>query len=880
MKSWIGLIVLLMAFTAGAVPSIDLKQTEAEDRARRVSNVLYEWNVHLKKQPAEFTGDVHLFFDLSDNSKPLTLDFVNGEITAFEFNGAKVKPQYNKVQITLEKDLLVVGRNSVRIKYRRDYNRNGKGLTYFKDPKDGRVYLHTQFQTIDASQAFPCFDQPDIKAKYKMTVTAPQSWSVITSVKEKKVRYNRNKERVWTFPESALFSTYLLSLHAGPFRVWSDRYGKIPLRLYARRSLAKNVRPKDWFKYTKLGFKYFNKRFGYDYPFKKYDQLIVPEFNAGAMENVASVTFSERLVTRGKVTRSNRHRLAEIIYHEMAHMWFGNLVTMKWWNDLWLNESFATYMSYRALVETTDFKETWQKFFSQTKSWAYWEDQTVMTHPIEGEVPGTKAAQTIFDGITYGKGASVLKQLAYYIGDDAFKKGVQKYFQRYAYKNTVRAEFMAELAKASGKDLTPWENAWLKTSGVNGIKVEPHCSGDQLKSLEITQTKDVSSKVYRPHRFQVALLNTGKKGLEVSRKLVADIDGASQTIQVKKGTACPEMVYPNYEDYGYFRAQLDTKTVENLFTMIPKVKEVFLREMFWATLWDMVREGELSIYKYAELVVEQGLNETDINLLRTIQRKIFASHSGDASIEYYLPKSTPAERQKRQEVLANLENRIYEKLKSAPEKSDLQVNWFGTYVDSVRSSEGQTRLVKYLKGQEKVKGLKLDQDKRWGLVYALAEQGHPETRALLAVESKSDVSNRGKNSALSVKVRLASLDEKKKYINEVLQEKNPYSFKEQRAILGSVFSVDQLDQRMGYAKEFYSNLKKLMTQREDHFLRTYGWLQPQNCHSVQAKGMSEKFLEENKGITPGLLKSLKIQIQEDEKCRKIISKAQSDLKAS
>ncbi|MCB0422198.1 MAG: aminopeptidase N [Bdellovibrionales bacterium] len=874
------LICSVLGFVGGALanPSINLTQTEAMERSKKISDVRYEWDLHLKKEPAEYLATMQISFKLSDSSKPINLDFVNGEITELQLNGAKVKPIYNGVQIKLEQELLVEGVNLVKVAYKKKYNRDGRGLSYFKDPKDGRVYLSTQFQTIDASQAMPCFDQPDLKATYTLTVTAPQSWQVVTAVKEKKIKYNRQKERVWTFPESAEFSTYLLSLHAGPFKVWSDKYGKIPLRLFARRSLAQNVRPQDWFKFTKGGLKYFNSEFGYEYPFKKYDQLLIPEFNAGAMENVAAVTFSEWLVSRGKVTRDNRHSLAEIILHEMAHMWFGDLVTMKWWNDLWLNESFATYMSYKAMVATTDFDETWQKFFSRNKSWAYWEDQTVTTHPIEGDVPGTKNAETIFDGITYGKGSSVLKQLAYYLGEESFRKGVQNYFKKFAYKNTVRADFVGELAASSGKDLKGWVEKWLQTSGVNGIQVTPQCDAGKLKSLKVVQTKDESSKIFRPHRFQVALLGDKSGKVQVTERFVVDIDGAYQEIKIQKETPCPLMIYPNYQDYGYFRSQLNAETVEQLYTQLPKVDDVFLREMYWSTLWDMLREGELSVYKYAELIYSQGLDEPDLNILKSITRRLYAGYPGEASVEYYLPDVTPEQKVLKENELKRFEVKIWDLLQKAKAGSDEQLLWFDSYVRGTITPEAQTRLVQFLQNKVTLKGLKVDQDRRWSLVSKLAQLGHVQSKELMLVESKNDSSNRGKKSMLSIEVRLASWKEKKQYIDEVLSS-DKYSFKEQRAIIGSIFDKGEYDARNKYTEEFFTTLKKLKSQKEDHILRMYTWLQPFTCREANSK-VTEKFLKDNKDLSPSLSKSLKIRVQEDSKCRRILAKAQETQRVS
>lgn len=383
------------------VPTIERQASEslyeeyAKMRAQQVSNVSYNLQVTLGGKSPNFTGITDITFDLAaNNQNDLTIDFDEGTVSSVKVNGKEAKFDYEKWFITIPKSALSAGKNTVTVAYERPYSTDGSGLHRFVDPENGEVYLYTDFQPFDANRLFPHFDQPDLKATYTTQVTAPKDWQVITSVRETSVK-EVGDVKMWEFPQSAKFSSYIYSLHAGNYAVWEDQYEDIPLRLFARQSLAKYVKTEEWFVPTKQSFKFFNDYFDVRYPFLKYDQVVAPDFNAGAMENVAAVTFNEGYISRGEKSTRAKMSLANVIAHEMAHMWFGNLVTMRWWNGLWLNESFATYMANLEVAEASDFKNTWDVFYSGTKQWAYRSDDSVNTHAIELPVSSTGDALTL-----------------------------------------------------------------------------------------------------------------------------------------------------------------------------------------------------------------------------------------------------------------------------------------------------------------------------------------------------------------------------------------------------------------------------------------------------------------------------------------------------
>ena len=414
-----------------------------------------------------------LYKDLKELAQVIALDFEGGTIHSISINGAMVDPKelpgkhgsrYDGHRVYFNaNELAASGANRIEIGFSHPFATDGYGFERYRDPVDKQVYVYTNFEPYGAHRMFPCFDQPDLKASFELTVEAPEEWEVIANTMERDVS-TVDGRKSWAFPLSPVISPYVFALHAGPFQVWKQDANGIPMRLFARRSLKPYIDPKDWFEPTKRGLEFYSGLFAYPYPYSKYDEIIAPDFTAGAMENVAAITFSERYISRSTPTTEDRRDIASVILHEMAHQWFGDLVTMKWWNGLWLNESFATFMSAKSLDEATDFQGSWLSF-NRGKNNAYWEDQLVTTHPIEVPVSDTDQAESIFDGISYGKGASVLKQLMFYLGDDDFSEGLRRYFQKYALRNTTTHDFIKTLSEASGKDLAKWQKTWLQTSG-------------------------------------------------------------------------------------------------------------------------------------------------------------------------------------------------------------------------------------------------------------------------------------------------------------------------------------------------------------------------------------------------------------------------------
>lgn len=842
-----------------------LSLQHASERSQRVSDVQYNLKFAIGTDK-EFTGATAIQFNLQHKSFPLTIDFQEGKIQSLTVNGAAEPVQYNGLFVTLSPTHLVEGQNTVEITYSHPYNKGGSGLYSFKDPEDGKYYLYTDFEPYDANLLFPSFDQPDLKATYTVTVEAPAEWTVITNIRETEISPATNGTKVWKFPKTSRFSTYLFSLHAGQYKIWESQAGKIPLRLFARQSLAKYVKPEEWFTLTKQGLAYFNDYFDYDYPFGKYDQLIVPDFNAGAMENVGAVTFSERYIKRGQATTEEREGLANTLLHEMAHMWFGDLVTMKWWNDLWLNESFATIMGYQAAQEATEFKKSWQSFYTGTKQWAYWEDSLVTTHPIEATVPDTTQAFANFDGITYGKGASVLRQIQFYMGADKFRNGVRKYFKKHEFRNATLTDFMAALEESSGLDLKSWTAEWLQTAGPNTLEARFHCTGDKISSFRLIQTAPAELPTLRSHRTQIALYGAnGDKSVKEYKVVPVTYSGADTNVSALVGQACPLMVYPNFEDYDYVKVSLDPNTIQAVSTNIAKLDSPLARTMMWQALWDMVRDQQLNVVKYANLSLDSGGAEKDLKTLKFLLETIVGRWSGTSSVAYYLPETG----EQRAKYLQRIESFMWSGIERAKPGTDEQKLWFDQYLKIAQTKTAQTNLLQMLEDKIQFSGLELDQDRRWSVIYTLSSLGVKNAPALIKAESKRDPSEKGTQAAMSSEAASPDLAAKKKWFGTVTEPKTNLSYARQRSVMWGLFPTRQSNLRFSFRDEFYDKLLKLAPVKENEFLSSYAEsLAPTACTEASVNSLSQ-FLRKNASLSPVIAKELKVARQEDERCVKV-----------
>ncbi|RJQ74546.1 aminopeptidase N [Pseudonocardiaceae bacterium YIM PH 21723] len=597
------------------------------------------------------------------------------------------------------------------------YMNSGEGLHRFVDPVDQGVYLYSQFETADAKRMFACFDQPDLKATYDLTTIAPASWKVISNgaITESDAAENGATRHV--FATTKPMSTYLVALIAGPYAEWRDTYREddfeIPLGIYCRTSLAEFMDHERLFTETKQGFAYFHQAFGVKYPFGKYDQLFVPEFNAGAMENAGAVTFLEDYVFRSRVTRFLYERRCETLLHEMAHMWFGDLVTMSWWDDLWLNESFATWASVLAQAEATEYEHAWTTFANAEKSWAYRQDQLPSTHPVACDIPDLEAVEVNFDGITYAKGASVLKQLVAYVGLDNFLAGLRVYFQRHAYQNARLADLLAALEEASGRDLSGWGSQWLQTTGLNTL--QPRFAVDAEGRFTEFAVKQGGARPgageLRTHRIAIGVYDEVDGKLVRVHRVEVDVEGELTAVPELTGVSRGKLVLVNDDDLTYCTMRLDQDSLVTLIDRIADISEPLPRTLCWSAAWEMTREAELKARDFVALVLGGMHAETEIGVL---QRLLLQAQTAIAS--YADPAWQPVGWQL-------FTQRVLELALAAEPGSDHQLAYVNSLAGSVLEPKILAVLRGWLDGSVPLPGLTVDTDQRWRLLQALVAHG-------------------------------------------------------------------------------------------------------------------------------------------------------------
>ena len=614
------------------------------------------------------------------------------------------------------------------------YSRSGDGLHRFVDPADGLTYLYTQFEPADARRVYACFEQPDLKARFSVSVTAPSDWAVVSGGAEESTAEAGDGFTLTTFATTEPVSTYLTSLLAGHYTIVDGTLetakGTISSRVICRRSLAESLDTDAILEVTQGGFRTFEHHFGLPYAFGKYDQAFVPEYNAGAMENIGLVTLRDEYIFRSRVTQASRDYRQEVILHELAHMWFGDLVTMRWWDDLWLKESFATWSSNFAVGELTDDAATnWASFSAGSKTGALRADQLPSTHPIAADIVDLEAVSTNFDQITYGKGASVLAQLVAFVGRDAFLEGVRAYFAEHAFGNTSLADLLAALEPPSGRDLTAWSKRWLETAGVNTLALEVETDADDVVTrADVVQTAAPEHPTLRPHRLGVGAYDLVEGRLAVTAAVELDVDGERTPVPELVGLPRPALLLPNDGDLTFAKVRLDDRSRTAALAHLPLVTDPLARAVLWASLWDACRDAELPARDYVDVVLRTAAVET----VPTQLRNVLAQASLAANS--YTPVA------ERADVQARFERGLHDLLGSAPAGSDAQLAFARSFAAASNPGWGADVLAGWLDGTGVPEGLVIDRDLRWLLVGQLARLGRIDGAGIDAEQARDNSS--------------------------------------------------------------------------------------------------------------------------------------------
>ncbi|GAA2983781.1 aminopeptidase N [Streptomyces fulvorobeus] len=792
------------------MPGTNLTREEAQERARLLTVDAYEIDLDLSgaQEGGIFRSVTSVRFDSAEAGAQTFIDLVAPAVHEVELNGKAldVAAVFRDSRITLKH--LRAGANELKVVADCSYTNTGEGLHRFVDPVDEQAYLYTQFEVPDARRVFASFEQPDLKATFRFTVKAPAGWTVISNSPTPEPQ-----DDLWVFEPTPRISTYITALIAGPYHAVHSSYEKdgqtVPLGIYCRPSLAEYLDADEIFAVTRQGFDWFQEKFDYAYPFAKYDQLFVPEFNAGAMENAGAVTIRDQYVFRSKVTDAAYEVRAETILHELAHMWFGDLVTMEWWNDLWLNESFATYTSIacQAYAEGSRWPHSWTTFANSMKTWAYRQDQLPSTHPIMADISDLDDVLVNFDGITYAKGASVLKQLVAYVGMDAFFQGVQAYFKAHAFGNTRLSDLLGALEETSGRDLKTWSKLWLETAGINILRPEIETDDDgHVTSFTVLQEAPAlpagakGEPTLRPHRIAVGCYDLDEAGKLVrTNRIELDVDGARTTVPFPAGTARPAVVLLNDDDLSYAKVRLDEESLRVVTAHLGDFAESLPRALSWASAWDMTRDGELATRDYLSLVLSGIGKETDIGVVQSLHRQV------KLALDLY------AAPEAREAALARWTEATLAHLRTAEPGSDHQLAWARAFAATARTPVQLDLLQSLLAGTETIEGLAVDTELRWAFVERLAATGLFDEEEITA-EYERDRTAAGERHAASARAAQPTPEAKEAaWASVVGSDKLPNSLQE--AVISGFVQTDQRELLAPYTEKFFAAVKDVWDTR-------------------------------------------------------------------
>lgn len=859
------------AVTSPQRPAADqISEAEAAARKARVSDISYILDIDLISLADAYTGEVRARFDLSDAADSLAIDFTGGSVQSIVANGSSIAVDYNGFFITLPPSALQVGSNDIVIHYTHPFDQDGTGLHRFVDPEDGRTYLYTYLWPYYSNRLFPNFDQPDLKATYELTVRAEKDWQVVSSITEDSVT-EEAESKLWHFPTSEKFSSYIFSLHAGPYHVWEDQAGDVPIRLMARQSLADYVAVEEWLTYTKAGLEHYRDYFDIPYPFKKYDQVIVPDFLIGAMENVAAVTFSESYVDRGSYNRFNSQRRAGTILHEMAHMWFGDLVTMSWWNGLWLNESFATLMSSIAVFEVTEFEDMWHGFYLSENLTAINADNRVSTHPIEVPVNSSNDFFNVFDAITYDKGASVLNQLSHYIGRENFRLGVSNYLKEHAWGNTELADFMAALSTQAGTDLGPWAQDWMYQAGVNTIEARVSCSDGSIESFAILQSAPADHPTIRAQRVQLGLFSSAADGvLENYAAIPVEVMGVETQVPEAIGLDCPDLTLPNYDGWGYTQISLDPVSMNTAIndTGLQNIADPLARSMIWSALVDAPTQGQVENSALLTALIESLALESNDRIVRQVLGELVSNLNRleklGAGFAAELASFGPLAEQR---LWALIVRGVVDSPAASVsgQTEGMLLQRLRSYIDLARSSEALDNLAGLL-GNSEIPGLGIGQGLRWTILQRLAERDYGNVEELMTQERQRDGSDAGVRAFYSVQAALPDLAIKEQWVERILDLDDPLPLSNQRAAMSAIFPAGQEELQLALLPRLVENLPALAQAKDNYYLQSYGRDMFAGICSEEGLRMLSQAIVDSERIGPTLYRFMSENRQSAQEC--------------
>jgi aminopeptidase N len=783
----------------------DITRAETAERARLLRVESYEVTLDLTRGGQSFGSASVVVFDCAEPGAASYADLIAEAVHEITLNGAPIDPAtaYADGRITLTG---LAERNELRVVADCAYGTGGFGLQRSVDSADGRIYTFTQFEAAHARRVFANFEQPDLKAAFTFHVTVPEQWTVLSNQPAAEPRPAGEGAAVWHFPPTPRISTYLTAIAAGEYHVVRESHTTpggqvIPLGVACRESMVPFMDVADILLVTRQGLDYFTGLFGGDYPFDKFDQVFVPD-NAGAMENVGCVILTESLLFRSKVTDAMYELRAMIILHEMAHQWFGDLVTMRWWEDLWLNESFAELAGYLATAEATRFTDAWTTFCGGRKIWGYGQDQLPSTHPIAGNVPTLSLAEANFDGISYAKGASVLKQLVAYTGRDSFFAGIRSYFAEHAWGNAALADLLRALEASSGRSLGDWSKAWLETAGPNTLRGEFAVGADgAFTSFAVLQEAPAEHPTLRPHRIAIGMYNMVDGALVRSHQVQVDVAGARTQVPALAGIGQPDLILLNDDDLGYAIIRFDERSLATLTEHVGQFSDGLARTLCWSAVMDMAGQAELSVPAFVAIVAAGMGSESSVTVLQLLHSETLRLLATIAD-----PAWVPAGRQ----LLAAEGIR---QLQAAEPGSDHQLAWAQLVGATAVTTEQLDLVAGLLDGSADISGLTVDTELRWLLLRRLAATGRAGD-AEIDTELERDSTDAGRRHAAAARAAIPDAEHKAAAWRQVA-ESTDLGLEESVAVARAFNAPEQAELLAPYAAKYFEQLPAIWAARAD-----------------------------------------------------------------
>ncbi|MGH9734449.1 MAG: M1 family metallopeptidase [Candidatus Acidiferrales bacterium] len=746
------LLATLISTCAYAAAPVGIPRQLARERAARISDAHYRVAFDLVPHAAITEGHEQLRFTLRGTG-PLLLDYRDGKLLSISINGHALATALDNGHIDLPASDLHEGENIVDADFVSNVAPAGKPLIRFDDRDDGSEYIYTLFVPMDASMAFPCFDQPDIKGRFQLTIEAPADWAVISNTPFQRLARTGGRQRT-VFDETRPISTYLFAFAAGPFKKVHDTPG-LP-GLYVRKSQFSRAQPEapEVQQIAADGIKYLSSYFAQPFPFPKYDMVLIPGFAYGGMEH-AGATFlrEESVLFRTAPTHIDRLGRDILVLHELTHQWFGDLVTMRWFDDLWLKEGFAQYMAYQALASLKPNEAIWKRFYESIKPGAYEIDSTQGTTPIYQDIPNLDDAKSAYGAIVYSKAPGVLKQLNFYLGARNFRDGLRMYLKQHAYSNAEWSDLVHGLEQASGKPLGDWANMWIRHRGMPQVDVSWSCSANRLAHLSLSQHDVLGTDAIWPIATQVLLSDSNGK----TSRIRVELRTRTAQLHLSRGTSCPAFVFANDQDNAYGRFLLDARSRRYVLAHLGGVQDVFTRALLWGSLWDSVREAQLGPRVYLDLALKLLPQEADLSLLQTILG------SSTTALHRYVTDKT------RMQFVPQFETLAASRMISAKD-ADSRILWFRGFRSIAETPAGLAKLKALLNGQLSVPGVQLRALDRWTMVTALIALNDPEAQSIFAAERKRDPGGDGQKYAYVAEAATPTAQAKQKYFNEFLHD--------------------------------------------------------------------------------------------------------------